>query len=472
MVAERQEGGGDFALWGSRFREPLSEEAAALNRSLPTDLRLWREEIEIDRAWAEALVGAGVLTPGEREAIVAGLDRVAQRISQGAAEGASDEDVHTLVERLLAETVGDLAGKLRTGRSRNDVAATATRLWAVRAVRVLDGDVATLQKALLVQAESTVDVVMPAYTHLRRAQPIRMAQWWLSHLWPLVRDRARLAEAAARASVLPLGAGAAAGSGFPVDREFLRARLGFGALSPNSLDAVSDRDFIAEFAFAGALLGVHLSRLAEDLILFSSAEFGFVTFADAYSTGSSIMPQKRNPDVAELARGKSARLLGDVTALLTLLKGLPTGYNKDLQEDKALLFDVYDTLHLTLPALAGAVETLTVNREALARALDASMLATDVADALVRGGLVFHEAHEVVGLLVRRADEKGVSILEVSQEEARALHPALPAALALFQGEGSAGDTEASVEARRVPGGTAREAVQAQIEAARAAIGA
>lgn len=465
------EGEGDFALWGGRFESPLSPEAAALNRSLPMDVRLWREELEIDRAWAEALVGAGVLTPAERDAILVGLDRVGERIAQGAAEGAPDEDVHTLVERLLGDVVADVAGKLRTGRSRNDVAATATRLWTLRAVRTLDVDVRGLQAALLHRAEATVDVLMPAYTHLRRAQPVRMAQWWLSHFWPLLRDRARLAHALEHASVLPLGAGAAAGSGFAVDREFLRVKLGFAAVAPNSLDAVSDRDFIAEVAFAGALLGVHLSRLAEDLILFSSAEFGFLTFADAYSTGSSIMPQKRNPDVAELARGKSARLLADVSAILTLLKGLPTGYNKDLQEDKAVLFDVCDSLHLTLPALAGAVETLVVNREALSRALEPSLLATDVADALVRSGLTFHAAHEVVGRLVRAADRKGVSILEVTREEARTLHPSLPAALASLEDARGAGDYEASVEARAVAGGTAREAVRAQIEAARAAIG-
>ncbi len=297
-----------------------------------------------------------------------------------------------------------------------------------------------------------------------------MAQWWLSHFWPLARDRARWTEVRRRTSVLPLGAGAVAGSGFPVDREALRTRLGFEGLALNSVDAVSDRDFVLECAFAGALLGVHLSRLAEDLILFSSAEFGFVAFDDAYSTGSSLMPQKRNPDVAELARGKSARLVGDVTAALALCKALPTGYNKDLQEDKAILFGVIDTLRLVLPAVAGAVETLRVNPDAAAGALDEAMLATDVAEALVRAGVPFAEAHAAVAWLVREADARGVSIFEADAREARALHPALPEALAEVGSARGRGAFVASVERRSVEGGTARDAVLRQVAAARRAV--
>ncbi len=459
-----------FALWGTRFQGSLADEAETLNRSLPLDRLLWREEVQASAAWAETLAAAAVLSAEDKDAIVRGLEQVAERLDAGAAERAPDEDIHTLVERLLGDEVGALAGKLRTGRSRNDQAATATRLWTIRALDRLSTDLGRLQSALLIQAEATIDVIMPAYTHMQRAQPIRMAHFFLSHFWPLARDRARLADVQARASVMPLGSGAAAGCGFEVDREALRESLGFQAVSPNSLDAVSDRDFVAEFAFSGALLGTHVSRLAEDLILFSTAEFGFLRFDDAYSTGSSLMPQKRNPDIAELARGKSARLLGGVTSALALLKGLPSGYNKDLQEDKAILFGVYDTLHLILPPLAGAVETLQVNAHAAARALDPSVLAVDLADALVLAGSTFHDAHEAVGSLVRLAEENGVSILEVGAKEARELHAGLPDAIAQLSSAAGIQLYARSVEARSVSGGTARASVLEQMEAARTSL--
>lgn len=461
---------GRFALWGSRLEAGLAPEAEALNRSLPVDRRLWREELELDAAWLDTLATAGVVTPEQVQALCEGLRRVGERLAGGAAADAADEDIHTLVERLLTEEIGELAGVLRTGRSRNDQAVTATRLWVIRAVDTLIADIARLQAALLGQARATLDVLAPSYTHLQRAQPVRMAHYFLSHFWPLDRDRARFGRAQAAAATMPLGAGAVAGSGFPVDRVALKERLGFGELAPNSMDAVSDRDFAAEFAFAGALLGVHLSRLAGDLILFSSAEFGFVRFDDAYSTGSSLMPQKRNPDVAELVRGRSARLIGDLTAAVTLLDSLPTGYNKDLQEDKAILFDVHDTLHLTLPALAGAVESLRVDAGAAGRALDPSMLSVDIADALVRAGVTFRDAHEAVGALVRLAEEKGISILEVDDRDAEELHPALPDALAAMLTPEGYPAYETSVESRSLSGGTARRAVLAQIEMARSRI--
>jgi argininosuccinate lyase len=484
----RSEVRGGYALWGvgGRFRDGLAPEAEALNRSLPVDRRLWREELEVAAAWVEALANLGALSAEDATALARGLARVGERLADGIAAEAPDEDIHTLVERLLADEVGERAGKLRTGRSRNDQAATASRLWVMRACDELSTLVSRLQSALLNRAEATIDVLAPSYTHLQRAQPIRLAQFFLAHFWALERDRERWAEVRQRAATLPLGAGAVAGSGFPVDREFLARRLGFAAVAANSVDAVSDRDYVAEFAFAGGLLGVHLSRLAEDLILFASAEFGFVRFADAYSTGSSLMPQKRNPDVAELARGQSARLLGDVTGALALLKGLPSGYNKDFQEDKTILFSAYDTLSLLLPAFAGAVETLEVDAAAARAALDPTLLAVDVADALVRAGVTFHDAHQAVGALVRVAEETGSSILEVGAERAAALHPALPDALAKVSGGGGGGGGgaesgsgdggraeaayEASVESRRVRGGTARAAVLEQIEAARAAL--
>ncbi len=457
-----------FQLWGTRLRSGLAPEAEVFNRSLPVDRRLWREELEVAAAWVEALAAQGVLEPGEARVLTGGLERVGERLAGHAADTAPDEDIHTLVERLLTDEVGELAGKLRTGRSRNDQVATATRLWIRRAVRDVDGRIARLQGALLGQAEAAVEVLAPSYTHLRRAQPIRLAHFFLSHFWPLQRDRARWAEVRKSAGEMPLGAGAIAGSGFPVDREVLKGRLGFDAVAPNSMDAVSDRDVVAEFAFTGALLGVHLSRLAEDLIVFSSSEFGFLRFADAYSTGSSLMPHKRNPDIAELVRGRSAALLGDVAAALALLKGLPSGYNKDLQEDKSILFRIYDTLHLLLPAFAGAVETLKVDAATATAALDPSMLAVDLADSLVRAGVAFRDAHAAVGSLVRLAEEQGVSILGVDTEQAKNLHPALVDAIAEL-GDGTTA-YERSVESRSVSGGTARSAILEQIEAARAAL--
>lgn len=441
-----------------------------LNRSLPVDRRLWAEEIEVSAVWAEALADAGAMSAQEAQSIVRGLESVGERIAGGAAENADDEDIHTLVERLLVDEIGELAGKLRTGRSRNDQVATISRLWCMRAIDTLDADVASLESALLKVAESSIDVILPSYTHLQRAQPVRMAHFFLSHFWPLERDRARLSDAKARTAVLPLGAGAIAGSGFPVEREVLKERLGFASIAPNSMDAVSDRDFVAELASTGALLGAHLSRLAEDLILFSGSEFGFVRFADSYSTGSSLMPQKRNPDIAELARGKSAGLLAAATGALALLKSLPTGYNKDLQEDKSIIFAVFDTLHQLLPVFAGAVATLQVDADAASRALEPSILAVDVADALVRAGVTFRDAHTAVGELVRHAEREGVTILQLNGAAAEQIHPSLPKALArIGSGYGST-PYERSVEARVLAGGTARSAVEEQIAAAHAAL--
>ena len=426
----------------------------------------------MDAAWAEALVSAGAITAEESRTIVRGLERVGDRLAGEASLGGfPDEDIHTLIERLLADEVGDSAGKLRTGRSRNDQVATITRLWTMRAADRLDGLLTRLQSALLTRAEATVDVLSPAYTHLQRAQPIRLAHFFLSHLWPLVRDRQRVKAARRSASQLPLGCGAVSGSGFPVDRQALAGRLGFDRPAPNSLDAVSDRDFVVDLLYATALLGVHLSRLGEDLVLFSSSEFGLIRFDDRYSTGSSLMPHKRNPDIAELARGKGGRLIGGLTAALTLLKGLPSGYNKDLQEDKSLLFDAFDTLFALLPALAGAIETLSVEADGAARGLEPSLVTADVADELVRGGIPFRRAHEIVGSLVRLAESRGVSIFDVPADEVRRLHNALPAALRSLTAAGHAAALyERAVECRRVLGGTARESLERQIADAREAV--
>jgi len=436
-----------------------------LNRSLEVDRRLWGEDVEGSRAWVEALAAAGVLSEAEASELDAGLVRVAARLEEGAAVGAIDEDIHTLVERLLYEEVGELAGKLHTGRSRNDQVATDARLWTLRAGERIGNELRALQAALLDVARASVDLIMPAYTHVRRAQPVRVAHWLLAHFWAFQRDRERLADALRRVGVLPLGCGAVAGSGFPVDRERLRARLGFGTVAPNSIDAVGDRDWVAEMIFVAALTGTHLSRLAEDLILFSSDEFGLVRLPEAYTTGSSLMPQKRNPDGLELARGKAARLVGSVAGILALLKGLPSGYQKDLQEDKALLFDAVDALLLAVPATRETVRGLVFDPDALQAAVDDDgLLATDLADALVRRGVPFREAHRAVGRLLQRAERDGVRLRELPPAVRGEVHPVLAGAIP----EPTA---EASVEARRAAGGTARAAVVAQLEAAEAALG-
>src|SRR4029078_4303592 len=321
-------------LWGGRFSVPTAQALEALNRSIGTDYRLWPHDIRLSKAWAMALWGAGVLTLEESKEIENGLTRVGERLTDGALPQPSDEDVHTMIDRMLHEEVGDVASKLHTGRSRNDQVSTATRLWTMDAVTDLDQAVRTLQQVMIDQAVTLEHDLMPAYTHLQRAQPVSGAHWMLSHFWPLERDRARLAAAGRSAAVLPLGSGAIAGSAYPVSRVLLQGSLGFASLTPNSIDAVGDRDFIAELLFAVALIGAHLSRLSEDLILYGSSEFGFVKFGEAFTTGSSMMPQKRTPDARELARASGARTLGDLTALLATLKGLPSGYNKDLQDDK------------------------------------------------------------------------------------------------------------------------------------------
>jgi argininosuccinate lyase len=321
-----------------------------------------------------------------------------------------------------------------------------------------------LQQAMIAQAESLERDVMPAYTHLQRAQPVSGAHWMLSHFWPIARDRRRLAAAAEACASLPLGSGAIAGSAFPVDRRALQAALGFNAISQNSIDAVGDRDFIAEVLFTLAVLGAHLSRLAEDLILFGSSEFGFVRFGDAFSTGSSMMPQKRNPDALELARGSGARMLGDLVALLGTIKGLPSGYNKDLQEDKRSLFDAVDGMALLLPAITGSLASLTFNREQMKRAVTSSMMATDLADYLVRKRVTFREAHAAVGKLVREAEEKGVEMTELP-------FASFTAASASFEKDVLLELTpEASLAHRNVDGGTGPEAVRRQLEAARVSL--
>ncbi len=452
---------GDHKLWGGRFAGGPAPELEALNRSIGTDIRLWRFDIQLSQAWARGLVTAGVLTVDDAQSIVAGLDRVATRIAGGEQPVASDEDVHTFVDRLLHEEAGEPASRLHTGRSRNDQVATGSRLWAIDAITSIETRLRELQRVLADRATEQQRALMPAYTHLQRAQPVSVAHWLLAHFWALERDHHRLLAARRAASVLPLGSGAIAGSAFPVPREELRIALGFDQLSPNSIDAVGDRDFIADLLYALTMMGTHLSRLAEDLILFGSSEFGFVRFGDAFSTGSSMMPQKRNPDALELARGSAARTLGDLVSIVVALKGLPSGYNKDLQDDKRAMFDAADLALLLLPAVSGSVATLRFDPARMRAAVTSAMMATDLADYLVRRRVTFRDAHAVVGRLVREAEERGVELQALPPSAFAAAHPAL-------DGESLKElDPERSLSHRELPGGTGPNAVEAQLVDAR-----
>jgi argininosuccinate lyase len=455
----------DHKLWGGRFAGGPAPALEAVNRSIGTDIRLWPFDIRLSQAWARGLVTAGVLSREESDAIVRGLDRVAARIKGGESPIASDEDVHTFVDRLLHEEAGEPASRLHTGRSRNDQVATGTRMWALDATARLRTALRELQLVLVTRADEEQRALMPAYTHLQRAQPVSVAHWLLSHFWALQRDRERIAVARRSASVLPLGSGAIAGSAFPVPREELRAGLGFDRLSPNSMDAVGDRDFIADLLFALTLLGTHLSRLAEDLILFGSSEFGFVRFGDAFSTGSSMMPQKRNPDALELARASAARQLGGLTAMLVTIKGLPTGYNKDLQDDKRALFDAVDAMLLLLPAVTGSIATLTFQHDRMRAAITSAMMATDLADYLVRKRVTFREAHAAVGRLVREAEDRGVELTTLPRESFVAAHASFgPECMDELVAENS-------MKHREVPGGTGPGAVAEQLKNAKALLG-
>jgi argininosuccinate lyase len=448
-------------LWGGRFAVPTAAALEDLNRSIGTDFRLWPFDINLSEAWAVALWGAGVLTLEESKKIEAGLRRVGQKLAHGARPLPSDEDVHTMIDRMLHDEVGDVASKLHTGRSRNDQVATATRLWCIDACSKLDSSIRALQQVMLDHAGSLQDVLMPAYTHLQRAQPVSAAHWMLSHFWPLERDRARVAAASRGAGVLPLGSGAIAGCAFPISRVLLQGSLGFSSVSQNSIDAVGDRDFVAELLFTVAMTATHTSRLAEDLIIYGSSEFGFVQFGDAFTTGSSMMPQKRNPDALELARGTGARAIGDLSTLLATLKGLPSGYNKDLQDDKRVLFDAVDTILLVLPAVAGALAETRFNSRRMRAALSSSMMATDLADYLVQKGVSFRDAHSAIGGLIRESESEECELNALPIASFSKAHP-------LF-GEDVLDwlEPSLSVSRRDVPGGTGPGAVSAQLRSAR-----
>ncbi|MBK9751665.1 MAG: argininosuccinate lyase [Chloroflexi bacterium] len=448
-----------MTLWGGRFSEPTDDDLRALNDSIGFDQRMYKEDIQGSIAWAKALGGAGVISGDDVEQIVDGLENVRAEFDAGTFEfKAGDEDIHTAVERRLTELIGAVGGRLHTGRSRNDQVATDLRLWTRAALNAAREAVAQLQAALVEQAEIHIETLMPGYTHVQTAQPVTAGHWLMSYFWMFQRDRGRLRHAAdASLEWLPLGAGALAGTAFPIERNQLVSQLEFDAASPNSLDAVSDRDYVADSMYALSMLTIHLSRLSEDLIWFSNPAFGYVALNDRYSTGSSLMPQKRNPDPMELARGKAGRLIGNLTGFLTTLKGLPTGYNKDLQEDKEPLFDSFDTLMRILPVVTAVIKTLKLNPDKMRAALDPDMLATDLADYLVLKGMPFREAHHVSGRAVRLAAEQGIKLHELTVESLRGLS-------ALFTDDvKEVFNFAASVARRSVIGGTAPASVRQQI---------
>ncbi len=414
-------------LWGGRFSGGPSEALAALSASVHFDWRLASYDIAGSRAHARVLRRAGLLTEDELTRMLAGLDQLAADVADGSfTPTVADEDCHTALERGLLERLGPLGGKLRAGRSRNDQIATLFRMYLRDHARLIGAALADLQQALIDQAAAHADVAMPGRTHLQHAQPVLLAHHLLAHVQAFSRDAQRLREWDRRAAVSPYGSGALAGSSLGLDPRAVAAELGFAASAANSIDGTAARDFAAEFAFVTAMIGVNLSRLAEETIIWTTKEFSFVELDDAYATGSSIMPQKKNPDIAELARGKSGRLVGNLTGLLATLKGLPLAYNRDLQEDKEPLFDSVDTLEVLLPAVTGMVATMRFNTARMAELAPAGFsLATDVAEWLVREGVAFRDAHEVAGEAVRFCEKAGIELSDLTDENLAEISPSL-----------------------------------------------
>ncbi len=446
-------------LWHGRFQEGPSDELLAFTSSLAYDRELAPDDLAGSRAHVTMLAKVGLISAEEMQALLSALQQVEHEIETGEFEFApTDEDIHTAVERRVTDLAGPAGAKLHTGRSRNDQVSLDLRLWLRREGRVVVAAIQELQEVLLARAEEAEDAYLPGYTHLQRAQPVLLAHHLLAHVWAFARDVDRWRDTLARADVSPLGAGALAGSSLPLDPDAVADELGFSTRFHNSLDAVSDRDFVAEALFAAALTQVHLSRLGEEITLWASDEFGFLRLADAYSTGSSMLPQKKNPDIAELARGKAGRLIGHLTGFLATLKGLPLAYDRDLQEDKEPLFDAVRTCALALRAVSGLIATAEFSVDRMRDAADAAAsAATDLAEYLVRAGMPFRDAHALVGGLVRQSLERGIPLEELVTNEPRLG----PDALELLQ-PGQA------VRRRTSPGGAGPQAVARQLEEARA----
>ena len=446
-------------LWGGRFTGTTDPIMHAFNESLSYDKRMWAQDIRGSQAYAKALIACGVLSESEAHTIIQGLSSVAEEWKNGSFRIADDdEDIHTANERRLKELIGPVAGKLHTGRSRNDQVATDMRMWLLDEIDAIFALITDLLRVMVKRAESEVDYLMPGYTHLQRAQPIRWAHWLLSHASYFSNDLDRLRMMRPRVSVLPLGAGPLAGNPFAgLDRDALAKELHFDSVGPNSMHSVADRDFVVEMLMWASLFSVHVSKMAEDLIIYSSSEFGFVVLSDAYSTGSSIMPQKKNPDSLELLRGKSGRLYGHLCGFMMSLKGIPSTYNKDLQEDKEPLFDAVDTTKACLQILTGVLSTMTVHADKMRAALTPDMLATDLADYLVRKGIPFRETHHISGSAVKMAEDRHCELTDLTLDDLRTLHPAFDTDIALVW------DMEQSVERRNAIGGTSRRAVLEQV---------
>nr|XP_023685120.1 argininosuccinate lyase isoform X2 [Paramormyrops kingsleyae] len=446
-------------LWGGRFAGSTDPIMEKFNASISYDQRMWDADIRGSKGYVKALQKAGLVSQEEMEKIVQGLDKISGEWAAGTfAIQPFDEDIHTANERRLKELIGDAAGKLHTGRSRNDQVVTDMRIWLRDAISTLKGDIMQLISTMVERAAAEINILFPGYTHMQRAQPIRWSHWILSHAVALSRDTDHLVEIRRRVNVLPLGSGAIAGNPFNIDRELLRKELSFDDVSINSMDAIGQRDFVAEFLFWASLCLTHLSKMSEDLILYTTKEFSFVSLSDAYSTGSSLMPQKKNADSLELIRSKSGRVFGRCAGFLMTLKGLPSTYNKDLQEDKEAMFDCYDTLHDVFQVAMGVISTLTINPTVMEAALSPDMLATDLAYYLVRKGVPFRDAHGCSGKAISLAESKNIPVNQLTLEDLRTVSP-------LFDNDVSVvWDYTSSVEQYSAPGGTARSSVSAQIQ--------
>jgi argininosuccinate lyase len=453
--------------WGGRFKESLDKRVEAFTASLPFDRRLAAEDILGSMAHGRMLVKAGIIAPPEGEMILKGLQEIREEISRGEFPyDISLEDIHMNIEKRLIDKIGPVGGKLHTARSRNDQVALDMHLYVKKELREVEKLISALQEVILELAQENLEVIIPGYTHLQRAQPVLLSHHLMAYFWMLQRDRERFLDAHKRADLMPLGAGALSGTSFPIDREEVARELGFGALYENSMDAVSDRDFVLEFLSCSCLLLMHLSRLSEELVLWSSQEFSFLELGDAFTTGSSMMPQKKNPDVPELVRAKTGRVYGNLMALLTVFKGLPLTYNKDMQEDKESLFDSVDTVKDVLTIYGQLLKSIKVSREKIATALqDDFSTATELADFLALKGVPFREAHHIVGRLVRHCLQEGKLLKDLSSGELTAFHALLGSDDALSRL--SPGE---AVKAKTCRGGTAPEAVRKQLQAAREAL--
>ena len=451
------------ALWGGRFEDAPAEFTQEFGASLPVDKRMWEADIAGSKAHAKMLAKQGIISEKDAEDIRSGLDDIARQIEDGSFDfEIEDEDIHMSIERNLTEAIGAAGGRLHTGRSRNDQVATDTRLHSKKLARGLMHQLLDIRGALLEVATREFGVVMPGYTHMQKAQPVLFSHHMLAYYWMFTRDFVRVRAAYDAADVLPLGSAALAGTTYPLDRDFVADELGFSEVSKNSMDAVSDRDFLLDLTYACSVAMMHLSRMCEEFIYWSSNEFQFIRLSDAYSTGSSIMPQKKNPDFAELIRGKTGRVYGDLMGLLTTLKGLPLAYNKDMQEDKEGVFDAVDTLSDSLVVMTGMIRTMTVNADAMRKGAHGGfMAATDLADYLVGKGMPFRDAHAVVGRLVLECEKRGKTLQELSVDELKQADPLFDA------GALDAVDIDKIVARRITAGGTGHDAVKVQLDQAR-----